>query len=101
MTPLQQDPSAQAPWTSTMFGRALMTTIPSDGGDGSVDPLCPGWPFSPCEHRVNFAGRRPSRLTGCPGLRRTGTLSRVGHVDLNGISFTLPDGRPLLDEVTF
>jgi ATPase subunit of ABC transporter with duplicated ATPase domains len=25
----------------------------------------------------------------------------VGHVDLNGICFALPDGRPLLDEVTF
>src|SRR5919206_560612 len=25
----------------------------------------------------------------------------MGHVDVNGISFTLPDGRPLLGEVTF
>jgi ATPase subunit of ABC transporter with duplicated ATPase domains len=25
----------------------------------------------------------------------------VGHVDVNGISFDLPDGRPLLDEVAF
>jgi ATPase subunit of ABC transporter with duplicated ATPase domains len=25
----------------------------------------------------------------------------MGHVDLNGISYVLPDGRPLLDEVTF
>jgi ATPase subunit of ABC transporter with duplicated ATPase domains len=25
----------------------------------------------------------------------------VGHVDVNGVSFALPDGRPLLDEVTF
>ena len=25
----------------------------------------------------------------------------MGHVDLNQISFTLPDGRPLLDEVSF
>ncbi len=24
MTPLQQEPSAQAPWTRTMFGRSLM-----------------------------------------------------------------------------
>ena len=26
---------------------------------------------------------------------------RVGHVDVNAISFTLPDGRPLLGDVTF
>jgi hypothetical protein len=25
----------------------------------------------------------------------------VAHVDVNQISFFLPDGRPLLDEVTF
>ena len=25
----------------------------------------------------------------------------MGHVDVNGVSFALPDGRPLLDEVTF
>jgi len=25
----------------------------------------------------------------------------VGHVDVNGVSFALPDGRPLLDDVTF
>ena len=25
----------------------------------------------------------------------------MGHVDVNGIAFYLPDGRPLLDEVTF
>ncbi len=25
----------------------------------------------------------------------------MGHVDVNAVSFTLPDGRPLLDEVTF
>ena len=25
----------------------------------------------------------------------------MGHVDVNGISFTLPDGRPLLGDVTF
>jgi ATPase subunit of ABC transporter with duplicated ATPase domains len=25
----------------------------------------------------------------------------VGHVDVNAVSFSLPDGRPLLDEVTF
>ena len=30
-----------------------------------------------------------------------GTLAGVAHVDVNGISFALPDGRPLLDEVTF
>jgi ATPase subunit of ABC transporter with duplicated ATPase domains len=32
---------------------------------------------------------------------RQGTLVRMGHVDLNGISFALPDGRPLLSEVSF
>lgn len=26
---------------------------------------------------------------------------RAGHLELNGISFTLPDGRPLLDQVSF
>ena len=25
----------------------------------------------------------------------------MGHVDINSVSFLLPDGRPLLDEVTF
>ena len=25
----------------------------------------------------------------------------MGHVDLNRISFVLPDGRPLLDELSF
>jgi len=25
----------------------------------------------------------------------------VGHVDVNTVSFYLPDGRPLLDEITF
>jgi ATPase subunit of ABC transporter with duplicated ATPase domains len=29
------------------------------------------------------------------------TLADVGHVDVNAVSFALPDGRPLLDEVTF
>ena len=33
-------------------------------------------------------------------LRLSGSL-HVGHVDLNQISFFLPDGRPLLDEVSF
>ncbi len=30
-----------------------------------------------------------------------GSLRRVGHIDLNQITYALPDGRPLLDEVTF
>lgn len=30
-----------------------------------------------------------------------GSLRRVGHIDLNQITDALPDGRPLLDEVTF
>jgi len=30
-----------------------------------------------------------------------GHTGSVGHVDVNAISFSLPDGRPLLDEVTF
>ena len=25
----------------------------------------------------------------------------MGHVDLSGVSYALPDGRPLLDEVSF
>src|SRR3954470_3485457 len=25
----------------------------------------------------------------------------MGHVDVNGIAFSLPDGRPLLDDVSF
>ncbi|MBN9186240.1 MAG: ATP-binding cassette domain-containing protein, partial [Microbacterium sp.] len=25
----------------------------------------------------------------------------MGYIDVNGVSFVLPDGRPLLDEVTF
>ncbi len=29
-----------------------------------------------------------------------GTLTRVGHIDVNAVSFALPDGRPLLDEVS-
>ena len=29
MTPLQQDPSAQAPWTRTMFGRPFIVALPS------------------------------------------------------------------------
>ena len=33
--------------------------------------------------------------------RVTGRLIPVAHVDVNQISFFLPDGRPLLDEVTF
>ncbi|GMA88069.1 hypothetical protein GCM10025868_33190 [Angustibacter aerolatus] len=32
---------------------------------------------------------------------RRGTLVVVGHVDVNAIGFVLPDGRPLLDEVSF
>ena len=32
---------------------------------------------------------------------RPGTLGPVGHLDVNGVSFSLPDGRPLLGEVTF
>src|SRR2546427_6873436 len=28
MTPLQQDPSAQAPWTRTMFGRPFTSILP-------------------------------------------------------------------------
>ncbi len=28
-------------------------------------------------------------------------MTAMGHVDVNAVSFTLPDGRPLLDEVTF
>ena len=36
-------------------------------------------------------------LAGAGGRHTVG----VGHVDVNAISFSLPDGRPLLDEVTF
>src|SRR5690349_15675419 len=32
MTPLQQEPSAHAPWTSTMFGRAFICVVPSRSG---------------------------------------------------------------------
>src|SRR6266567_5946469 len=32
MTPLQLEPSAHAPWTSTMFGRAFISVLPSRSG---------------------------------------------------------------------
>src|SRR5258708_2003142 len=32
MTPLQLEPSAHAPWTSTMFGRAFISVVPSRSG---------------------------------------------------------------------
>src|ERR1700751_5820041 len=32
MTPLQEEPSAHAPWTSTMFGRAFISVFPSQWG---------------------------------------------------------------------
>ena len=35
------------------------------------------------------------------GVAPLGSLRRVGHIDLNQISFALPDGRPLLDDVSF
>jgi ATPase subunit of ABC transporter with duplicated ATPase domains len=42
------------------------------------------------------AGNRCARATLDPADWTT-----VGHVDINSVSFHLPDGRPLLDEVTF
>lgn len=35
------------------------------------------------------------------GVAPLGSLRPVGHIDLNQISFALPDGRPLLDDVSF
>ena len=32
MTPLQLEPSAQAPWTSTIFGRVFISVVPSRSG---------------------------------------------------------------------
>src|SRR5690242_14937171 len=40
-------------------------------------------------------------ISGGVGPQVAGTLRGVGHVDVNQVSFGLPDGRPLLDEVTF
>jgi len=34
-------------------------------------------------------------------MERYGRLSHMGHVDINAVSYSLPDGRPLLDEITF
>ncbi len=33
-------------------------------------------------------------------MRRAGTISGVGHLDISSVSYALPDGRPLLDEVS-
>jgi ATPase subunit of ABC transporter with duplicated ATPase domains len=41
------------------------------------------------------------RITGGGASAGAGTLAGVAHVDVNQVSFFLPDGRPLLDEVTF
>ena len=45
----------------------------------------------------------PHGIRGKPGERcspRAAHLTLVGHVDINSVSFVLPDGRPLLSEVS-
>jgi ATPase subunit of ABC transporter with duplicated ATPase domains len=46
---------------------------------------------------------KPSGLSISGGVEPLGrgTLAGVAHLDVNSVSFSLPDGRPLLDEVTF
>jgi ATPase subunit of ABC transporter with duplicated ATPase domains len=54
-------------------------------------PVSAGWRHRPAAG--SLVGSAPS------GCGADGTI--VGHLDVNGVSLTLPDGRPLLDEVTF
>ena len=63
MTALQQEPSAYAPWTRTMFGRALIRASllarqagnPSGPGSGAPRAPAPGL----------------NHLIGMPGVRRS------------------------------
>ena len=43
----------------------------------------------------------PSLTNRVRPARRTGESSPVGHVDVAGVRFELPDGRVLLDDVSF
>ena len=56
-------------------------------------------------HRRGLSPRRPqpapSPEVRCAERGRSARLAAVGYVDLNAIVFDLPDGRRLLDEVTF
>src|SRR5580704_11287343 len=62
MTPLQQEPSAHAPWMRTIFGRAFISGIPSwSFPDDRADPTMPSSPV----------GRYPQRYcTSDKALRR-------------------------------
>ena len=41
------------------------------------------------------------RSIRCPGRSPAGDTGRMGHLDIGGIGYFLPDGRPLLDDVSF
>src|SRR5207244_2883463 len=68
---------------------------------------CPrgSWPAAPgTSSRVPRAGLTPSRCRanrGAGPARRSGQSTLVGHVDVQGVRYELPDGRVLLDDVSF
>ena len=49
----------------------------------------------------NRSGGRSRQIGSRRGVRRGGDWPRVGHVDVAGVRFELPDGRVLLDDVSF
>src|SRR5216684_9397248 len=54
MTPLQLEPSAHAPWTSTMFGRAFISVLPSRSGLTAIlrSETQAGYPQHDCTSRM-------------------------------------------------
>src|SRR6188508_1322670 len=50
-----------------------------------------------CPH----APRAVPLVNGSLRTYASGTLARVGHVDVAGVRYELPDGRVLLDDVSF
>ncbi len=49
---------------------------------------------------VTPARPRPGVNPRDAATRHTSVLTLVGHVDVNSVSFSLPDGRPLLNDVS-
>src|SRR4029077_9907394 len=86
MTPLQLEPSAPAPWTSTMFGRVFISVVPSWSGltailrSEALDAVCvtplhlrmPVWRDRHRRHRrcVTRLARIPLE-SGLAGTRET------------------------------
>ena len=49
--------------------------------------------------RTVRAYRQPGVIGWCQA-RPAGGVGRMGHLEVNGVGYRLPDGRALLDEVT-